>query len=84
MSWTGLNHQESLSHANVGDSHPHFDLFINNQKEARFTFGNTTHGDEFCMENGHIDLIHEEIKIIPHNESQEISEKLSLLKLLTE
>ena len=76
MSLIGLNHQESLSHADVVDFNAHFDLFIKNQKEPKFSFGNTNDGDEFCIENGRIDLIHDEIKIIPHNESQEISEIL--------
>ena len=84
MSWTGSNHQDLLSHANVDDSHPHFDLFINNQKEPKFSFGDTNDGDEFCIESGHINLIHEEIKIIPHNKSKEISEILSLFNVLNE
>ena len=40
------------------------------------------HGDDFCIENGQYDLVHDEIKIIPQNESQEISENIFIYENL--
>ena len=67
-----LSHQNSLINPKENNSYALFDLFITNHDESKFSFRNTNHEDEFCIEKSQFDFIHDEIKIIPHNESQEI------------
>ena len=63
--------QNSLNYAYKDDAH--FDIFIKYNNQPKF-ISTLPNGDKFCLENGDLDLMHDEIQIIPQNDSQEISE----------